>query len=73
MPHRARDTISVVIAGLDPAIHLSFEKCFLRRWLDTRVKPAYDAEYVTTSFSNSDSNFKQPSARVLAPPRELGF
>ena len=25
----------LVIAGLDPAIHLS-------KWMDTRVKPAYD-------------------------------
>ena len=32
----------VVIAGLDPAIHL-FEDAFLRRVMDTRVKPAYDA------------------------------
>jgi hypothetical protein len=30
------------IAGLNPAIHLSSER-LLRRWMDTRVKPAYDA------------------------------
>jgi hypothetical protein len=30
-----------VIAGLDPAIH-HLEKLFLRRVMDTRVKPAYD-------------------------------
>ena len=29
------------MAALDPAIHL-FEKSFLRRLMDTRVKPAYD-------------------------------
>jgi hypothetical protein len=50
-----------------------FEECFLRRVMDTRVKPAYDAEYVATSFSISDSHVKQPSARVLAAPREVSF
>jgi hypothetical protein len=33
----------VVIAGLDPAIHLLREDAFLRRVLDPRVKPAGDA------------------------------
>jgi hypothetical protein len=33
--------ISLVIAGLDPAIHLLLER-LLRRTMDTRVKPAYD-------------------------------
>jgi hypothetical protein len=33
-----------------------------------------DAECVSrTSRKFSDANFKQPSARILAPPRELGF
>jgi hypothetical protein len=38
----ARPGHGLVIAGLDPAIHL-LEKRFLRRLMDTRVKPAYDA------------------------------
>jgi hypothetical protein len=60
------------MAGLDPAIHL-LRKDSSRRVMDTRVKPAYDAEYVATSFSISDSHFKEPSAGVLAAPREVGF
>jgi hypothetical protein len=39
--------------------------------MDTRVKPAYDAECVVTPFQNSDSHFKQPCRFVLAPPREF--
>jgi hypothetical protein len=32
------------------------------------------AESVARSrFTISDLNFKQPSVRILAPPRELGF
>ena len=42
-----------VIAGLDPAIH-PLRKT-LAKMMDTRVKPAYGAEYVATAFSNSDS------------------
>jgi hypothetical protein len=34
-----------VMAGLDPAIHLLRKS--LARVMDTRVKPAYDAEYVS--------------------------
>jgi hypothetical protein len=30
------------MAAHDPAIHPFFEKGFLRRLMDTRVKPAYD-------------------------------
>jgi hypothetical protein len=30
------------MAGPDPAIHPALEDSF-RRWMDTRVKPAYDA------------------------------
>jgi hypothetical protein len=30
-----------VMAGLDPAIH-PLKKALFRRWMDTRVKPAYD-------------------------------
>jgi hypothetical protein len=30
-----------VIAGLDPAIH-HLKKYLFGRWMDTRVKPAYD-------------------------------
>jgi hypothetical protein len=41
---------------------------------DARVKPAHDAEYVAAPCENlSDSNFKQPRVRVLAPPREVRF
>jgi hypothetical protein len=51
-----------------------FFEGLLRRRMDTRVKPAYDAEYVATFCENFPiQNFKQPSALVLAPPRELGF
>jgi hypothetical protein len=32
---------SAVFAPDDPAIHL-LRKAFLERWMDTRVKPAYD-------------------------------
>jgi hypothetical protein len=32
---------NAVMAGLDPAIH-PLKKAFFRRWMDTRVKPAYD-------------------------------
>jgi hypothetical protein len=39
-PGVRRDDI-LVIAGLDPAIH-PFRR-LLRRWMDTRVKPAHDA------------------------------
>ena len=42
--------------------------------MDTRVKPAYDAENVAASCEKfPNSNFKQPRARILAPPRELSF
>jgi hypothetical protein len=72
MPHRTRDTVVVVIAGLDPAIHPL--RRALARWMDTRVKPAYDAECVSRTLRKfPNSNFKQPSACILAPPRKLGF
>jgi len=35
--------LSSVIAGLDPAIHLSSQECLLRKRMDPRVKPAGDA------------------------------
>jgi hypothetical protein len=42
--------------------------------MDARGKPAHDAEYVAAPCQNfSDSNFKQPRACVLAPPREVSF
>src|ERR1700754_3079938 len=68
MPHRARDTISVVIAGLDPAIH-HLRKTLAKR-MDTRVKPAYDAACVAASCENFRiQNFKQqPRFRDLATP-----
>jgi hypothetical protein len=47
MPYRARDTVSVVIAGLDPAIH-PLRKALVKM-MDTRAKPAYDATYVAAS------------------------
>ncbi len=43
-------------------------------WMDMRVKPAYDAARVAAPCARfPDFDFKQPSAVVLAPPRELGF
>jgi hypothetical protein len=42
--------------------------------MDTRVKPAYDAEYAgAPRIKFLIYKFKQPRARVPAPPRELGF
>src|SRR5258707_950028 len=42
-----RRTSHGVIAGLDPAIHPLCKSCFEE--MDTRVKPAYDGEYVAAS------------------------
>src|ERR1700723_1054127 len=43
--------ITIVMAGLDPAIHLLLRKV-LRRLMDTRVKPAYDdCEYRNAGLS----------------------
>jgi hypothetical protein len=48
MPHRARDTaLTPSLPGLTRQ-SIFFER-LLRRWMDTRVKPAYDAEYVAAS------------------------
>jgi hypothetical protein len=72
MPHRARDTaLTPSLPGLTRQSIL-FEKRFLRRWMDTRVKPAYDAEYVAASCSNSSSYFqttKLPHSRGAMRPR----
>jgi hypothetical protein len=67
-PMGRRSVTSLVIAGLDPAIHL--EKCILRRLMDARVKPGHDESFLNwppTSQSRmprilTDSNFKQPHA-----------
>jgi hypothetical protein len=37
-----RYLIRCVIAGLDPAIHLSSDDSIFRRWMDARVKPGHD-------------------------------
>ena len=59
MPHRARDT-KFVIAGLDPAIHPFFARAVSKR-MDTRVKPAYDAECVAASCSIFEFKFQTAS------------
>jgi hypothetical protein len=75
----------LVIAGLDPAIHplrktLSKRDGYagLRLAEGASAPQAGQAPRMTLSVLQrlakiSDSNFKQPSARILAPPRELGF
>src|SRR3984885_14731336 len=51
MPHRARDTaLTPSLPGLTRQSIL-FER-LLRSVMDTRVKPAYDAEYVAASYEN---------------------
>jgi hypothetical protein len=52
--------ISFVIAGLDPAIH-PLRKT-LAKWMDTRVKPAYDAAYVAASRKISKFEFQTATA-----------
>ena len=58
-----RDTRNSVIAGLDPAIHPLRE--IFRSAMDTRVKPAYDAEYVAASCENF--RFKFQTAKRSRP------
>jgi hypothetical protein len=36
-------TLSVVMAGLDPAIHLLRKNAFIAKWMDPRDKPAGDS------------------------------
>src|SRR4051812_42482232 len=66
MPHRARDTIlDASLPGLTRQ-SIRFER-ILRSGMDTRVKPAYDAEYVATPARRFlNSNFKQPHFCILA-------
>ena len=58
-----------VIAGLDPAIH-PLRKRFLRRSMDTRVKPAYDAGVVPISCPGRGAAFFMPLRRAGTPVTE---
>jgi hypothetical protein len=55
-PHRARDTRISSLPGLTRQ-SIFFERV-LRRWMDTRVKPAYDAAYVAASCLISEFKFQ---------------
>src|SRR5260370_21457832 len=39
-----------------------FESCSLRKWMDTRVKPAYDAEGAAVSLPFRECRFMQQAA-----------
>ncbi len=68
MPHRARDTRPAPPNSSLPGLtrqSILFARVF-RRVMDTRVKPAYGAEYGAAPCSISASIFKQPSPLVLA-------
>jgi hypothetical protein len=51
-PIRIPGSSRAVIAGLDPAIHLS-----LRKKMDARVKPAHDVEREVTAATHAPTNF----------------
>jgi hypothetical protein len=71
MPHRARDTIYPSLPGLIRQA-IRFER-LLRNVMDSASSPRMTRNVAQRLAKISDSNFKQPSVRVLAPPRELGF
>src|ERR1700681_4835504 len=45
-----------------PAIH-HFRMMLFRKWMDTRVKPAYDAEYAAVILPFRECQFMQPATR----------
>jgi hypothetical protein len=52
---RIQKNLEIVVAGLDPAIHL-LRKNFLQRWMDARVKPGHDGWVCShTTISNRHS------------------
>ena len=69
LKHSARLEPSVVIAGLDPAIH------HLRKKMDARVKPAHDAERAVQAIDVRASGRPQPTGcrgpRAKSPARAI--
>src|SRR5947209_20215289 len=60
MPHRARDTNLLSLPGMTRQ-SIRFERLFAKM-MDTRVKPAYDAEYFVRT---PCSRFEETARRIL--------